>query len=170
MTNAKTARATTARAHAACASGERSVWYGGYLLTFLATGEETGGRYALVEEYGRKGVSAEPPMHVHTREEESFYVIEGEMVFHVAGETILAPAGTHVVLPRGVPHRFEVASGEVRCLNLLAPAGFEGFFRELSEPARELALPPAPEGPPDVGRLVATSAKYGCEILPPPGE
>ena len=149
---------------------DHSVWYGGYLLTFLATGEQTGGSYALVEELGRKGVSAEPPLHVHTREEESFYIIEGEMEFYVEDKVIHAPAGALVVLPRGVPHRFEIASEEIRCLNLITPAGFEGFYRDLSEPARELTLPPAPEGPPDVARLVSTAAKYGCEILPPPEE
>ena len=155
--------------HAVRTSEDRSFWYSGWLLTFLATGEETGGRFALVEELGRKGLSAEPPLHVHTREEEWFYVIEGEMTAYVGDEVIHAPAGTFVVLPRGVPHRFEI-SEEVRLLNLITPAGLEGFFRELSEPARELTLPPPPEGPPDVARLVSTAAKYGCEILPPPEE
>ncbi len=155
--------------HAVRTSEDRSVWYGGWLLTFLATGEETGGRFSLVEELGRKGLSAEPPLHVHTREEESFYVIEGEMTAYVGDKVIYAPAGTFVVLPRGVPHRYEI-SEEVRLLNLITPAGFEGFFRELSEPARELTLPPRPEGPPDVARLLSTAAKYGCEILPPQEE
>ncbi|MGH3089051.1 MAG: quercetin 2,3-dioxygenase [Rubrobacteraceae bacterium] len=150
--------------HAASAGAERSVWYGGCLLTFLATGEETGGSYTLVEEYGRKGVGAEPPMHAHTREEETFYVVEGEMKFHVGGEVVPAPAGTLVVLPRGVAHRFEIVSDEVRCLNLLTPAGFEGFFRELGEPAREAALP-TPEEPPDFARIASVAAKYGIEMV-----
>lgn len=161
--------ARTIEAYAARTGEDRSVWYGGFLLTFLATGEETGGSFSLVEVLGRKGLSAEPPLHVHTREEESFYVLEGEMTAYVGDKVIPAPAGTFVVLPRGVPHRYEI-SEEFRALNLITPAGFEGFFRELSEPACELTLPPAPEGPPDVARLVATAAKYGCEILPPPPE
>ncbi len=146
---------------------DRAVWYSGYLLTFLATGEDTGGKYCLVEEVGRKGVSAEPPLHVHAREEEAFYVIEGAMTFQVGEEVIHAPAGTFVRLPRGVPHRFALASDEVRLLNLCAPAGFEGFFEELSEPAPALTLPPAPDGPPDIPKLLAAAAKYGVEILPP---
>ena len=145
----------------------RSVWYSGHLLTFLATGEETGGRFALVEEVGRKGQSADPPLHVHTREEESFYVIEGRMSFQAGDEVIDAPAGTFVRLPRGVPHRFTIESDTLRVLNLCAPAGFEGFLRELSEPAPALTLPPAPDGPPDIARLVATAARYGVEIVPP---
>lgn len=145
----------------------RSVWYSGYLLTFLATGEETGGRFSLVEEVGRKGQSAEPPMHVQTREEESFYVIDGQMRFFVGDEVIDAPAGTFVVLPRGVPHRFEIVSDDVRMLNLCTPAGFEGMFRDLSEPAQAMTLPPTPDSPPDVDRLIQTAARYGVEIVPP---
>lgn len=146
---------------------DRSVWYSGYLLTFLATGEETGGAFSIVEEVGQKGLSAEPPMHVHSREEESFYILEGRMRFVVGEETIDAPAGTLVVLPRGVPHRFTLETDHVRMLNMCTPAGFEGFFRDLSEPAPSMTLPPAPDGPPDIERLLRTAA-YGVEILPPP--
>lgn len=147
----------------------RSVWFTGALLTFLATGEETGGRFALVEEVFRKGVTSVAPMHVHSREEESFYVVEGEMTFYVGDEVIPAPAGTLVVMPRGVPHAYQIVSDEARVLNLITPAGFEGMFRELGEPARELAVPP-PGPPPDRARLGATTAAYGVELVgPPPG-
>lgn len=145
----------------------RSVWYSGYLLTFLATGEETGGAFSLVEEVGRKGHSAEPPMHVQTREDESFYVIEGAMRFIVGDDVIDAPAGTFVCLPRDVPHRFEIVSDDVRMLNLCTPGGFDGMFRDLSEPAKEMTLPPAPDGPPDIEHLIQTATRYGVEILPP---
>lgn len=145
----------------------RSVWYSGYLLTFLATGEDTGGAFALVEEVGRKGQSAEPPMHIQTREEESFYVIEGQMTFIVGAETIVAPAGTFVAIPRGVPHRFLLDTEHVRLLNLCVPAGFEGFLRELSVPAEALTLPPPSGEPLNIPRLIATAARYGVEILPP---
>jgi len=153
--------------HVARGSDARSVWYSGWLLTFLAVGEETGGRFSLIEEIGRRDQSAVPPMHRQTLEEEGFYVADGEMTFFVGDETIPAQAGTFVFLPRGVPHRFEIVSEEVRVLNLCAPAGFEGFFRDLSEPARSLTLPPAPEGPPDVARLLEVASEYGVEFLPP---
>jgi quercetin dioxygenase-like cupin family protein len=146
---------------------DRSVWYSGYLLTFLATGQETQGQFCLVEEVARKGQSAEPPLHIHTREEESFYIIEGQLTFYVGDKVVPAPAGTLVILPRGVPHRFTIDSDEARVLNLCTPAGFEGFFRALSEPAPAMALPPVPPGPPDIGRLLETASKYGVEILPP---
>ena len=146
----------------------RVVWYSGYLLTFLVTGDETGGTFSVVEEVGRKGLSAEPPMHVHQREDESFYVLEGRMGFVIGDTQIDAPAGTLVVLPRGVPHRFTLESEHVRVLNMCTPAGFEGFFRDLSEPAPSLTLPPMPDGPPDIARLIQTAATYGVDILPPP--
>ncbi|MEZ4571683.1 MAG: quercetin 2,3-dioxygenase [Thermomicrobiales bacterium] len=146
----------------------RSVWYSGYLLTFLATVEETGGAYSLVEEVGRRGISAEPPMHVHSRESEAFYLLEGRMTFWVGERRIEAGPGMLVSLPPGIPHRFALESDEVRVLNLCAPAGFEGFFRELSVPAPSMEVPPPSDEPLDVPRLVETAARYGVEILPPP--
>lgn len=147
---------------------DRSRWYSGYLLTVLVTGAETGGRFSLVEEVGGKGLSADPPPHLHTREDESFYVIEGEVTFYVGDEVIHATAGSFVQLPRGIPHRFTLEAAHVRMLNLCAPAGFEGFFDALSMPAAALTLPPPPDGPPDVGHLIATAAAYGVEIVGPP--
>lgn len=147
---------------------DRSVWYSGYLLTFLANGEETGGQFSLVEEVGRKGMSAEPPLHMHTREEESFYILEGRVTFFVGDEVIEATPGSLIVLPRGIPHRFTLESDEVRMLNLCSPAGFEGFLKDLSEPAQALTLPPAPDGPPNIEKLLNAAAKYGVEILGPP--
>ncbi|MGB9632365.1 MAG: quercetin 2,3-dioxygenase [Chloroflexaceae bacterium] len=147
---------------------DRSLWYSGYLLTLLATGEETGGRFSLVEEVGRRGVSADAPLHLHTREEEGFYVLEGEVAFYVGDEVIHATPGSYVLLPRGVPHRFTLESDHVRMLTLCSPAGFEGFFQALSVPAGAMTLPPLPEGPPDIERLLATAAAYGVEILGPP--
>jgi quercetin dioxygenase-like cupin family protein len=145
----------------------RSVWYTGALLTFPATGAETGGRFAPVEEVFRKGVTAPPPLHVRSREEESFDVVEGEMTFYVGDAVIPAPAGTPVVLPRGVPHGHALVSDDARLLNLITPAGFEGFFREMGEPARELGPPPT-GGPPDRARAAATSAADGVEPVGPP--
>lgn len=147
---------------------DRSRWYSGYLLTMLATGEETGGRFSLVEEVGRKGLSADSPTHLHTREDESFYVLEGEVTFSIGDEVVHATAGSFVFLPRGVPHRFVLASEHVRMLNLCSPAGFEGFFEALSVPAEAMTLPPPPDGPPDIVRLLAAAAAYGVEILGPP--
>ncbi len=77
-----------------------AVWYSGWLMTFLATAEDTQGKFALIEAVGRKGNV--PPPHIHHREEETFYVLEGEMTFSVGGQTIKATPGTMVCLPRRV--------------------------------------------------------------------
>jgi quercetin dioxygenase-like cupin family protein len=154
--------------HLTAPGEERSAWYSGWLLTFLATGVETGGQYSLTEVTGRQNHSVVPPLHIHTREEECFYVIDGAITCYVGDEVIPVPAGVFIVLPRGVPHRYELASEEARLLNLCVPAGFEGFYRAMSVPAPALALPPAPEGPPDIARLLVAAADHGVEILGPP--
>lgn len=154
--------------HLGRAGGERSAWYAGWLVSFLATGEETEGQFSLTAVSGRRGQSVAPPWHVHTREEECFYVIEGAITCYVGEEVIEVPAGAFVILPRGVPHRYEVATEEARLLNLCVPAGFEGFYRALSEPASAMTVPPAPDGPPDVARLLAVATEFGIEVLGPP--
>ena len=113
---------------------EQSVWYSGWLLTFLATGDDTGGRFALMEQVARKGNV--PPRHIHHREDETFYVVEGEMTFSVGDQTIKATAGTMVFAPRDIAHSFTIDSEQVRMLVMVAPAGAEGFFKACSVPAR----------------------------------
>lgn len=150
---------------------DRSAWYaGGFLVTFLATSEETGGAFSLVEAAGQKA-SGSPPMHTQTREKESFYVIEGEVTFYVGDEVIEARPGTWVTMPRGVPHSFKVTSDDVRILILCVPGGFEGFFRDLSVPAPSLSLPPLDEldeEAHDLEKLKAVCPEYGVEIVGPP--
>ena len=103
---------------------------------------------------------------MHRNEDESFYVVEGEMTFYVGDERVKAGAGAFVYGPRGVPHGFEVEGPTpARILLQNYPAGFEGFPVEVGEPAMELALPPAE--PPDMERLMAIAAKYDIEILGP---
>jgi quercetin dioxygenase-like cupin family protein len=122
----------------------------------LLAGEETGGRFALVETLEVR--DAKQPRHLHHGEDETLYVLEGALGVWVRGGWIEAPAGTAVFLPRGVEHTFVVATRVARVLTLLAPAGFEGFYREMGT---------AGEYPPDVERLVVTAARYGCEITGP---
>src|SRR6516162_5863486 len=119
---------------------DRSVWYSGWLITFLATAEDTQGKFALIEAVARKGNV--PPPHIHQREEETFYVLEGETTFSVGGQTIKATPGTMVCLPRDVAHSFVIDSDQLRMLILLTPAGFEGWFKEFGVPAPAMTLPP----------------------------
>jgi quercetin dioxygenase-like cupin family protein len=145
---------------------ERSVWYSGWLLTFLATGEETRGQFALMEQVARKGNV--PPRHIHHREDETFYVVEGEMTFLVGDETIKATAGTAVFAPRAIAHSFTIDSEQVRLLVMVSPAGAEGFFKECSVPAPSMTLPP--QGAPpysEIQKMMALAPTYGFEFMPP---
>jgi quercetin dioxygenase-like cupin family protein len=147
-------------------------WWFGVLATFKATGEQTGGRYALVEILAPDGY--ESVLHVHHFEDEGFYILEGEMTFYVGDQTIKAQPGSLLFGPKDVPHAFTVDSGPARLLFVFSPAGLEAGIREMGEPARSLTVPPQPEEPPDeaeMERLAAIGARYGAEILgPPPGQ
>ncbi|MDP9409533.1 MAG: quercetin 2,3-dioxygenase [Actinomycetota bacterium] len=144
--------------------GEARWWLGG-LATIKATGKETGGLYTLVEVLEPEG---EAPPHVHHREDEGFWVLEGEVTFQVGEATIKAGPGSFVFGPKGVPHSYTIEVGPARMLFLLSPAGFEEFIYATSEPAEERALPPQPEGPPseaEMKQLRALARQYGGELL-----
>ena len=143
---------------------DRSVWYNGSLMTFLATGEDSHGQFALIEAVARKGNV--PPPHIHHREDEIFYVLEGEVVVSVGDRTIKGTAGTMFFLPRNVPHSFTIESEQSRMLILLTPAGLEGWFKEFSVPAQAMTLPPADEPPyGEIQRMLEAASRYGIEFV-----
>lgn len=145
----------------------RAVWVlGGQLLTYKITAEQTGGAYSLFEDTVPPKGGAPP--HIHHREDESFYVVEGEFEFSRDGETIRAGAGSLVYVPRGSLHAFKnVGEGRGRLLMSQTPGGLhERFFEEVGEEATDRATPPA-SGPPDLLSLVAVAAKYGTEMPVP---
>ncbi len=144
-----------------------ALWFLGALATIKATAETTDGRVAAVECLAPRGHGS--PLHVHRKEDEWFYVVEGELTFWVGGRVIDAPAGSFVYGPRDVAHTFTVASPEARFLLVTEPAGFEGFMRALAEPATTRTLPPESVQPPHPERMMALAAEYGIEILGPPG-
>src|SRR6516225_2441195 len=145
---------------------DRSVWYNGSLMTFLATGEDTHGQFALIEAVARRG--SVPPPHIHHREDETFYVLEGEVEVSVGGRTIKGTAGTMFFLPRDVPHSFTIESEQSRMLILLTPAGLEGWFKEFSVPAPAMTLPPADEPAyGEVQRMLEAAQRYGIEFVLP---
>jgi quercetin dioxygenase-like cupin family protein len=145
---------------------DRSVWYNGTLMTFLATGEDTQGQFALIESVARKGNA--PPPHIHHQEDETFYILEGELAVTVGDRTIEAGPGTLVFLPRNVQHSFTIESEQIRMLVLLAPAGLEGWFKELSVPAQAMEMPPAGEIPfKEIQRMLEIAPRYGLEFIVP---
>jgi quercetin dioxygenase-like cupin family protein len=148
----------------------RSLWLAGELYTAKAGGQETGGAFALAEATTPQGGG--PPPHIHHREDESFYVLEGELEFTVEGETIKVGAGSFLHVPRGTVHTYRnVGTGPARYLGMVTPAGLEKFFEEVSVPATngDFSSPP-PFEQEDLDKLLAVAPKYGLEILPsPPG-
>jgi len=145
---------------------DRSVWYNGSLMTFLATGKDTHGQFALIEAVARKGNV--PPPHIHHREDETFYVLEGEVEVSVGDRTIKGTPGTTFFLPRDVPHSFTIESEQSRMLILLTPAGLEEWFKEFSVPAPAMTLPPAEEPAyEEVQRMLEAAPRYGIEFLLP---
>ncbi len=162
-----TVEGTTTAAFSSAPGGGEALWFLGQLLTVKASGARTSGRMALVE--GRASQGPASPLHVHRREAEWWYVLEGELVVWAAGEVIEAPAGSFVYGPPDVPHTFSVVSADARFLLGTQPAGFESFLRACSEPAGAATLPPASASTPDPARLADLAAEYGIEILGPPG-
>jgi len=144
-----------------------ALWFLGGLVTIKAGGDETAGRVAVMEYRAPHGVGS--PLHVHRREDEWFYVLDGRLTFWVGGRTISAGPGSFVYGPRDVPHTFEVASHEARFLLVAEPGGFERFVRAASDVAATPTLPPAPGAPPDLERLTALAAENGIDIIGPPG-
>lgn len=142
------------------------LWYLGWLVQMRLDASDTGGALAIADELGRAGLAT--PLHRHSREDETLIVLDGEVTAWIGDETRTARAGDAVWLPRGVPHAFRVDSETARVLNIVGPAGFETFFREIGEPARAAELPPAPTSPPDAAKLATAAAALGVEILGPP--
>ena len=144
-----------------------ALWFNNDLLTFKATGAQTGGAYLLVEELARRGKVT--PLHTHPAEAETFYVLEGEALIHLDGDERSVTAGGFVSVPPGVPHAYLVTSEVARTLVLITPGSgaMEEFFRDAGEPAAEHVLPQA--GPLDIERIGAAAARTGAvEILGPP--
>lgn len=122
------------------------LWHMGALFRWLATAEDTDGAFALAEVRVRAG--AEPPPHSHTHEDESFYVLDGDVDFIVDDAITSARAGDLIVLPRGHVHAFRVRSSETRMLLWVTPAGLEDAFIATSALAPRAELPPPLVGPP----------------------
>jgi mannose-6-phosphate isomerase-like protein (cupin superfamily) len=147
-------------------SQTQPLWFIDHLVHVHVDGDASGGALALMDERGRRGDM--PPLHVHRRDDETFYVLAGEMRLFVGSEEIVLGAGQSALAPRGVPHAYRVESEEARWLVITAPAGFDAFVREVSEPAPADELPPAGRRV-DETFLGQAAAKAGIEILGPPG-
>jgi quercetin dioxygenase-like cupin family protein len=142
--------------------GEARWWFGS-LAVIKASSADTGGQIAIIEVTEPPG--AEAPLHVHHREDEGFWLLEGSATFEVGGMTIEAEAGDYLFGPRDIPHRYTVGDAGCRMLFIMTPGGFEEFVIATSEPAASRTLPRPSEVEPDFERLAAMALAYGGELL-----
>jgi len=132
--------------------------FGGVEFFVKVSSEESGGVFTLLDSTNPAGAFLPP--HVHKREDETFYILEGEFEFKVAGHTLTAGPGAIVFAPRDVPHSFKVLSSTPgRALVLTTPGGFDKCMEELSR---------LPLDPPDMPTVFEVCARYGIEFLPTP--
>jgi quercetin dioxygenase-like cupin family protein len=145
--------------------GEARWWLGG-LAVIKATAADTGGQMTIVEVTEHPGVEA--PLHVHYRDDEGFWILEGNVTFEVGETTIETAAGDYVFGPRNIPHRYKVGDRGCRMLFIFTPGGFEDLLRATSKPAPSRTLPPASEAEPtpeEIEGLKAVIKEHGYELL-----
>jgi quercetin dioxygenase-like cupin family protein len=144
----------------------RTIAVVGDVYRFLAVGDETNGKDALWEAIVPPGGG--PPPHVHSREEEGFYILEGEITLTINGERVVATAGTFANMPVGTPHSFKNESGQpAKMLISVAPAGLEQMFFEVGVPLPEGATTALPPTQAEIEKLLTVAPKYGIEIRLP---
>jgi quercetin dioxygenase-like cupin family protein len=147
----------------------RTIGVVGDVYRFLATGEETNGRYALLEAI--VGPGGGPPPHVHSREEEGFYILDGEITFQLGDHRLVATPGMFANVPVGMVHGFKNESGRsARMLISLAPAGLERMFVEVGQPLGPGATTAPPPTEADIKKLLVIAPRYGVDIRLPPRE
>lgn len=144
----------------------RTIAVVGDVYRFMATGHDTNGKYAIWEAIVPPGGG--PPPHVHSREEEGFYILEGEITFQIGEERVVATSGMFANMPVGTPHSFKnESSRSARMLISVAPAGLEQMFFEVGVPLADgatTALPPTKE---EIEKLLEAAPRYGIEIKLP---
>jgi mannose-6-phosphate isomerase-like protein (cupin superfamily) len=148
------------------AADQPAYWIADHRMTVLIPGEQTNNAYTVLEALVVPGGG--PPPHIHHRENELFYVLDGDITIFAGEQTVRASAGTCVHIPVGTVHTFRnEGGGPARMVIMYAPAGFEKYFSIAGTPAShgdETAPPVAQE---TVERLWAYAAQFNLEILPP---
>ena len=112
----------------------------------------------------------EAPPQIHHREDESFYVLEGEFEFLDKAHWIKAAPGSFVRVPKGSLNTLKNTGEEIgRLLTLVVPAGLDKFFEEAEISGTDVFSPPPPPGPEDIEKMLMSAVRYGSEFPPPPG-
>jgi quercetin dioxygenase-like cupin family protein len=151
------------------ADGEgEAIWFNNDLFTFKATADETDQAFTLFEELSQRGKVT--PLHLHPNADETFWVLDGEILVSVDGVERTVEAGGIASVPRGMPHAVMVTSEAARVLTIVTPGcrELEMFFRDAGEPATRRALPP--KGPLPIEKIRAAAVRHGAVVIlgPPP--
>lgn len=142
--------------------GEARWWFSN-LSIIKATAADTGGQMSILEI--TEPPDTDGPLHVHHREDEGFWILEGSATFQVGDTIVEAQAGDYVFGPRDIPHKYTVGSAGCRMLFIMTPGGFEDLVIDMSEPAGSRTLPPPSEQEPDWERVAAIAKAHGAELL-----
>lgn len=144
----------------------RTIAVVGDVYRFLATGQDTDGKYAQFEAIVPP--SGGPPPHRHSKEEEGFYILEGEVTFTIGDQKVVATPGMFANMPIGVPHAFKNESNApAKMIITVAPAGLEEMFFEFGVPLAEGATTALPPTKAEIDKLLTLAPKYGIELLIP---
>jgi mannose-6-phosphate isomerase-like protein (cupin superfamily) len=159
----KVTQAMTNYGHSLAAGEGERIWIVGDTMTLKATGESTGGSLVLLENLTTPGGG--PPPHIHTREDEFWYVLDGTFEIRIGDEVHALGPGAFAYAPRGTVHSFRnTAEIPSRILVGFTPGGMEGFFRESGRPATDDG--PAPQVDEDeIARTMAAAPKHGVEAV-----
>ena len=144
-------------------------WALGSLFERLASGEETGGGFALSLVTQPPGTAT--PVHIHTLEDEAFYLLDGTMTYSADGELHRLARGSFIFLRRGRPHAFRVTGdAPARFLGIASPGALMSLYDEVGRPAGGPELPPPDQEQlmADVHRWLETAPRYGLSIVGPP--
>lgn len=145
-------------------SGEGEArWWFESLAVIKATAADTGGRVSILEV--TEPPDAITPLHVHHREDEAFWILEGSATFDIGDTQIEAHAGDYLFGPRGIPHRYAAGEQGCRMLFIVTPGGFEDLVIGMSQPAETRTLPPPTSHDPDWEHIAAVAEANACELL-----
>ncbi len=138
----------------------RSVSLGPNFVTFILSGEDTDGRYSVTEFAAAPPPAPAAPMHIHKKEDEAMYVLEGNFRLLLDEETVPAPRGSFILVRRGTLHTIaNLGPGVGRLLIVLTPPGFEGYWEEMAN------LSKASGGKLDPAKVSAIREKYNMDAL-----
>jgi quercetin dioxygenase-like cupin family protein len=132
----------------------KTVHMGKNIITFVLSGEETGGSYSLTEFIVAAPPVSGPPVHNHGTGDEAVYVVDGNLEFLLGAQTVKASAGAVIFVPKGTTHNVSnLGPGTAKILVIQSPPGFEGYWREMAEL-------PLIDGKPDPKTVLALQTKY----------